>query len=273
MLTKIGLLVFVVGMANLGHDGGAIALIGLYMIGYGMGQLGGFWLTVLLSLPFIGYGMGNGIGFVIGAAVLAAGIVYLMRQNEKSFQSKGYALVVGHQVTNRSSVFGTLHDRLEALYPFYTPTRGPNESPQDFANRVSTTTRFQGFNQFEVEEVSGEIRCAGGPNVRANFHRVVLYRKPGIYRKTKPKVVVEVKVKEILVTSSSAFAALVQHGSVLCLDNTEFPASLQKSHSYRLVDGSLRLGSTMFLHVVDESGEPYFYPQTIFRDALVATAA
>jgi hypothetical protein len=273
MLTKIGLLVFVVGMANLGHDGGAIALIGLYMIGYGMGQLGGFWLTVILSLPFIGYGIGDGVGFLIGATLLAAGIVFLMRQNEKSFQSKGYALVLGHQVTKRSAIFGTLHERLEGLYPFYTPTRGSNESPQDFANRISTTTRFQGFNQFEVEEVSGEIRCAGGPNVRANFHRIVLYRKPGMYRKTKPKVVVEVKVRDILGMSSSAVSPLVQQGSMLCLDNTAFPASLQKSHSYRLADGSIRIGSTMFLRVVDESGEPYFYPQNIFRDVLVATAA
>ena len=53
---------------------------------------------------------------------------------------------------------------------------------------------------------------------------------------------------------------------VICIDNSEYPASLEKRKIYESVQDSdaEALGQ---LRIVDESGEDYLYPKELFVDA------
>ena len=53
---------------------------------------------------------------------------------------------------------------------------------------------------------------------------------------------------------------------VICIDNSEFPASLEIRKIYESIPDKVasRLGQ---LRVIDESGEDYLYPETCFVDA------
>lgn len=53
---------------------------------------------------------------------------------------------------------------------------------------------------------------------------------------------------------------------VICIENSEYPASLEKRKIYEVVEDSeaAKLGQ---LRVVDESGEDYLYPKECFVDA------
>ena len=53
---------------------------------------------------------------------------------------------------------------------------------------------------------------------------------------------------------------------VICIDNSEYPASLEKRKIYEAIEdaGAAKLGQ---LRVIDESGEDYLYPEECFVDA------
>lgn len=53
---------------------------------------------------------------------------------------------------------------------------------------------------------------------------------------------------------------------VICIDNSEYPASLEKRKIYEVVPDTdaEKIGH---LRVIDESGEDYFYPSSLFIDA------
>ncbi len=53
---------------------------------------------------------------------------------------------------------------------------------------------------------------------------------------------------------------------VICIENADYPASLEKRKIYEALkdDDAAKLGH---IRVVDESGEDYLYPQELFIDA------
>ena len=53
------------------------------------------------------------------------------------------------------------------------------------------------------------------------------------------------------------------HIYVVCLDNAEYPASLESLKIYRQLRDS-RAEEDGFVRVVDESGEDYLYPSRLF---------
>jgi hypothetical protein len=59
---------------------------------------------------------------------------------------------------------------------------------------------------------------------------------------------------------------------VICLGNTGFPASLEPRKVYRCL-GSVRSGARSMLRVIDESGEAYLYPKSLFAPVRVPSAA
>ena len=59
---------------------------------------------------------------------------------------------------------------------------------------------------------------------------------------------------------------------VVCLRNTGFAASLEPRKIYRCA-GAARVGSKSLLRIVDESGEAYLYPKTLFAPVRVPPAA
>lgn len=59
---------------------------------------------------------------------------------------------------------------------------------------------------------------------------------------------------------------------VVCLRNTGFPASLEPRKIYRCL-GTVRVGSRSLLRVVDESGQAYLYPRTLFAPVRVSSSA
>ena len=59
---------------------------------------------------------------------------------------------------------------------------------------------------------------------------------------------------------------------VICLRNTGFPASLEPRKVYRCV-GSVRAGARSMLRVIDESGQAYLYPKSLFAPVRVPSAA
>lgn len=52
---------------------------------------------------------------------------------------------------------------------------------------------------------------------------------------------------------------------VICIENSEYPASLEKRKIYEAVDDehAAKLGC---LRVIDESGDSYLYPRELFVD-------
>lgn len=58
---------------------------------------------------------------------------------------------------------------------------------------------------------------------------------------------------------------------VLCVSNADYPASLEPRKVYEVLPDAdaERLG---FLRVVDESGEDYLYPRTLFGDVQISDA-
>lgn len=53
---------------------------------------------------------------------------------------------------------------------------------------------------------------------------------------------------------------------VICIDNSEYPASLERRKIYEAVqdDAASEVGQ---IRIIDESGEDYLYPATCFIDA------
>lgn len=53
------------------------------------------------------------------------------------------------------------------------------------------------------------------------------------------------------------------HHFVVCIDNADYPASLERCKIYqKLLDQQAE--QRQYIRVIDESGEDYLYPQTLF---------
>ena len=59
---------------------------------------------------------------------------------------------------------------------------------------------------------------------------------------------------------------MAKNNFVICIDNAEFPASLEKRKIYESIDDSDAAKHGQ-IRVVDESGEDYLYPAECFVDA------
>ena len=53
---------------------------------------------------------------------------------------------------------------------------------------------------------------------------------------------------------------------VICIDNSEYPASLEKRKIYEALPDEVA-ASLGQIRVIDESGEDYLYPESCFIDA------
>jgi hypothetical protein len=53
---------------------------------------------------------------------------------------------------------------------------------------------------------------------------------------------------------------------VICIDNSDFPASLEKRKIYEVVPDT-SAEEIQYIRVIDESGEDYLYPSSLFIDA------
>ena len=58
---------------------------------------------------------------------------------------------------------------------------------------------------------------------------------------------------------------------LICIDNSEFPASLEKRKIYELLHDP-EAESLGQVRIIDESGEDYLYPSTLFIDAKLPKA-
>jgi hypothetical protein len=55
---------------------------------------------------------------------------------------------------------------------------------------------------------------------------------------------------------------------VICIENNDYPASLEKRKIYETISGSdADAEKDGYIRVIDESGEDYLYPATYFIDA------
>jgi hypothetical protein len=159
-----------------------------------------------------------------------------------------------------------LSGKLNELYRYAETHRRPSESPRDYQIRKNTAEWIQQPNEYEIEVLSGKIECANGQVYPAELHRVVVYRTPTRFRKSLPKEVAEIKIKTI----TGGTALRTTGPSTICLQNESAPASLRRNHSYQICEGSVRVGTANFLRLVDESGEPYLYPDTMFRPVAIS---
>ena len=53
---------------------------------------------------------------------------------------------------------------------------------------------------------------------------------------------------------------------VICIDNAEYPASLEKRKIYEVVSAPSDTGAGM-IRIIDESGSDYLYPESCFIEA------
>ncbi len=53
---------------------------------------------------------------------------------------------------------------------------------------------------------------------------------------------------------------------VICIDNSEYPASLETRKIYEVVPGTGK-PEVGFVRIIDESGSDYLYPENCFVDA------
>lgn len=53
------------------------------------------------------------------------------------------------------------------------------------------------------------------------------------------------------------------HHFVVCIDNADYPASLERCKIYQMLPDE-KAKQRQYIRVIDESGEDYLYPQTLF---------
>ncbi|MEY3882470.1 MAG: hypothetical protein RIQ94_3266 [Pseudomonadota bacterium] len=53
------------------------------------------------------------------------------------------------------------------------------------------------------------------------------------------------------------------HHFVVCIDNTDYPASLERCKIYQMLPDE-QAKQRQYIRIIDESGEDYLYPQTLF---------
>lgn len=53
------------------------------------------------------------------------------------------------------------------------------------------------------------------------------------------------------------------HHFVVCIDNADYPASLERCKIYLMLPDE-QSEQHQYIRVIDESGEDYLYPQTLF---------
>ncbi|MEY3786422.1 MAG: hypothetical protein RLZ75_627 [Pseudomonadota bacterium] len=53
------------------------------------------------------------------------------------------------------------------------------------------------------------------------------------------------------------------HHFVVCKDNADYPASLERCKIYQMLPDE-QAKQRQYIRVIDESGEDYLYPQTLF---------
>lgn len=56
---------------------------------------------------------------------------------------------------------------------------------------------------------------------------------------------------------------------VVCLDNRDYPASLERGKLYPVLLDETGAASLELLRVVDESGEAYLYPTNLFAEIAI----
>lgn len=260
-----------IGIANLNStdgSGGSILLSGLAIFAFGLAGKAGIGIAAVVALPFLGYSYGGMVGAFAGAAPFIGAITYAVKQHKRRIVKDGFVIEQGSVVSEIHPPSSTLLERLESIYPFRPLRRKDGESPTDFRHRQLVSGRFQGHNDFEIEVIESLIVTEAGQSLPARLHRVVLYRKPGRYRKTLAKRIIEVKVERI----KGGPTTVAAEGMVRCLDVGDFPASLKHAKSYPLVEGSIRVGAVTFLRIMDESDGAYFYPQFLFSPATMVLA-
>ena len=59
---------------------------------------------------------------------------------------------------------------------------------------------------------------------------------------------------------------------VVCVRNAGFSASLERRKIYRCI-GTERVGTKSLLRIIDESGEAYLYPKSMFASVRLSSAA
>ncbi|MCP5347697.1 MAG: hypothetical protein R3F41_08790 [Gammaproteobacteria bacterium] len=57
-----------------------------------------------------------------------------------------------------------------------------------------------------------------------------------------------------------------KHNFVICIENSDYPASLEKRKIYEVVPDE-KASEVDHIRVIDESGEDYLYPASCFIDA------
>ena len=59
---------------------------------------------------------------------------------------------------------------------------------------------------------------------------------------------------------------MTQSKFVICIENSDYPASLEKRKIYEVVP-DVGAGQVGYIRIIDESGDDYLYPVTCFVDA------
>lgn len=62
-----------------------------------------------------------------------------------------------------------------------------------------------------------------------------------------------------------------KHNFVICIENSDYPASLEKRKIYEVVPDE-KASKVDHIRVIDESGEDYLYPASCFIDAHLTEA-
>ena len=263
MTNIAGIIVILIGAANLGSADGSglfILLAGLCIVGYGMGGKVGFGIALLVAQGVVLSTVFGWPGASIGACVLIAALVCAIKRNTRTLRDAGFTLRQHGVIKERRQPGPFLSSRLEALHASSTPRRGENQSRSEFRQQQSDRAFFGAHDEFDIESGRGEIVTAAGPRFAAELHSIVLYRKPGRYRKTLQKQVVERKIDKVY----GIVEAVPAHGSVTCLNQGDFPVSLKRLATYHVMEGSVRIGELTLLRILDESREAYLFPQSLF---------
>ena len=71
------------------------------------------------------------------------------------------------------------------------------------------------------------------------------------------------RVSENFNLKSNSFCRLFMHNFVICVDNTDYQASLEPRKIYEVLPDP-EAESKEFLRVIDESGEDYLFPSSLF---------
>lgn len=231
----------------------------------------GFTMLKIISVILLfalAFDIGRWIGLIFAALVVVTYLYYSERNKmpgiEYSIGKITKRLEYGKPLPYQMS---RMRNRLNEILSPIQPRRS-SESTADYEGRLSYERKYGWVNDFEVEIVTGLLNFPNQQNVEAELHRILNYPKKNYVVTHRPAELIETKIKNFhdgpMINKAEETSICVR-----CTSNILYPASLMFDKYYYTSNLFITACGVKFYQIEDESGEYYFYPNSLFSSLRV----